>query len=775
MHIRGKTQEALDYLTALISRHPDAADFIFSRGEFLYEVGYLESARQDLLKAIKFGAVNSLIFQYLAIIEIKQNNPHQAIRLFESALKIDPENHTVWLHKAKLEYQLSKFEEAYKSCSQAIQLNSTIHSHHQLLVAILYNSNNQEALEKHLKLMIQKFPNNIWAGLHLVSVFIQKKEFKGAYNLLRILREKHPNNIDILQFLGDILSAVGKLKEAIVVYRKILDMKPDYTDVTIKLAKNYLRLKDLGLAEKYLVKATEEDTKDLFVYEKLAQIYNGYNDTFAAEKVIIEGLRINRRNIALILEYANILTKRNKLGKAITAYEQALTLNRNNYKILGNLGELYRLTGNIEKAEEMIDQALQLNPNAAWVRILQIELLQQKNELENALVEIDRLIQLDPKNLYSYRKKAILLMNTGKFEQAYKAIETAVKLDPSSLSLGILKGNILSQLERYREAESTFEEVLNIVPNNAAILTQMAYIQLHTNKTRALNTITKSLDKEIFDVITLELYLYLKGEAADLWEIETDSAEYAAYEHIMRREFKLAETAIDQLKRKGSVYSDYFTFLLNLLNNRKEAKLEISTDAADIAWFSFYHAIYVSANNEPNEAIRLLERSLRLNPNLHWAKVRLAILYESAKRYQEAITLIDTYLTKHPNSYWAKIRLALNYDFTKQPAKAEEIYLKILDANKNDRLSLNNLAWLYLTAEDKKFKKINEALALAKKAVEIKANSENLDTLAEAYFQKKKYKKALRAIEQALDKDRTNRDYFKKQKKKIQSAMDEEL
>ena len=36
------------------------------------------------------------------------------------------------------------------------------------------------------------------------------------------------------------------------------------------------------------------------------------------------------------------------------------------------------------------------------------------------------------------------------------------------------------------------------------------------------------------------------------------------------------------------------------------------------------------------------------------------------------------------------------------------------------------------------------------------------------------YKKALKAIQQALDKDRRNRDYFKKQKKKIQNAMNQE-
>ncbi len=60
---------------------------------------------------------------------------------------------------------------------------------------------------------------------------------------------------------------------------------------------------------------------------------------------------------------------------------------------------------------------------------------------------------------------------------------------------------------------------------------------------------------------------------------------------------------------------------------------------------------------------------------------------------------------------------------------------------------------------------------LALKAVSISSSPANLDTLAEAYYQKKEFQKALKTAERALDRDRQGLDDFKKTKKKILKAI----
>ncbi len=67
---------------------------------------------------------------------------------------------------------------------------------------------------------------------------------------------------------------------------------------------------------------------------------------------------------------------------------------------------------------------------------------------------------------------------------------------------------------------------------------------------------------------------------------------------------------------------------------------------------------------------------------------------------------------------------------------------------------------------------LDEALNLSLKAVKISPSPANLDTLAEAYYQKKEFHKALKTVERALDRDRQGLDDFKRTKKKILKAIE---
>ncbi len=169
-----------------------------------------------------------------------------------------------------------------------------------------------------------------------------------------------------------------------------------------------------------------------------------------------------------------------------------------------------------------------------------------------------------------------------------------------------------------------------------------------------------------------------------------------------------------------------------------------------------------------------MERALRQAPKNPWILVKLAQVYEVQKKHKNAIALLINHLELRPHSIWAQIRLALNYDLAQEGELSEQTYLRILKERPEDHLVLNNLAWLYATSKDKALAgKLDLALKYSLKAVQISPTSANLDTLAEIYFLKGEYNRALKAIERALDQDQSSLDYFKKQKKKILKALQE--
>jgi Zn-dependent protease with chaperone function len=80
---------------------------------------------------------------------------------------------------------------------------------------------------------------------------------------------------------------------------------------------------------------------------------------------------------------------------------------------------------------------------------------------------------------------------------------------------------------------------------------------------------------------------------------------------------------------------------------------------------------------------------------------------------------------------------------------------------------LNNLAWLYATCEDKRFRDHERALILAQKAASIEQTPYILDTLAESYYVNGMLDEAIATAEKALEAAKKNQKYFRDQLEKF--------
>ena len=91
---------------------------------------------------------------------------------------------------------------------------------------------------------------------------------------------------------------------------------------------------------------------------------------------------------------------------------------------------------------------------------------------------------------------------------------------------------------------------------------------------------------------------------------------------------------------------------------------------------------------------------------------------------------------------------------------AYEISLSIAPENPK---TLNNLAWLYATCEDKNIRNTGLAVKLAEKAVKIEETPQILDTLAESYYAAGRYKEAVETEKKALLPAGPDKSYYEKQ------------
>lgn len=93
-------------------------------------------------------------------------------------------------------------------------------------------------------------------------------------------------------------------------------------------------------------------------------------------------------------------------------------------------------------------------------------------------------------------------------------------------------------------------------------------------------------------------------------------------------------------------------------------------------------------------------------------------------------------------------------------AGAVTAYEQALSRSPEDPRALNNLAWLYATAESPSFKRPRLALDLAQRAVRFSQEPHILDTLAESYFINGMYGEAIATEEKALARAVENYSYY---------------
>ncbi len=120
--------------------------------------------------------------------------------------------------------------------------------------------------------------------------------------------------------------------------------------------------------------------------------------------------------------------------------------------------------------------------------------------------------------------------------------------------------------------------------------------------------------------------------------------------------------------------------------------------------------------------------------------------------------------SQDPNLY----RMLGDYYYSRENyEETAAAYEKSLELKPDSPEVLNNLAWLYATAEKDRIRNPRKALELARKAADLSPSAHILDTLAEAYYVNDQRDKAVEAAEAALQVADKKRGYYEAQLEKF--------
>ena len=427
----------------------------------------------------------------------------------------------------------------------------------------------------------------------------------------------HPKDAYLRFLFGQLLVRTGQLSAAQQQLERALVID------RFHLA-SYHALVDLHVLSKQFTQALQVNKQmvqqlpgAVFGWSKLSRIYLLLDQKQQALAPARTAYEMQSSNPAMILIYAYILELNGKSQQAIALYEKLYRENAANEHFIGHLAELYRQLGNLEQALGLL------------------------GELADRQTSVGVNIQ-----------RVVILWELKRNQQAKEILLTTLEQHPQDQRLLYLTALADERLANYRQAIERYQQVqkddkLQIL---ARFRTAICYQQL------------KQLDDAI--VIMQQLVKLAKPR----WQFFAFLAELHGKQQNNREALRVIRTGLNQhhqmvrLLFLRGVYQEKTSDVEGCIKTMREV---IDLDPMHSGALNYLGYLLAEQNRDLSEALTLVQRALRLQPDNGYYLDSLAWVYYRLGNYQQAHIYIVKALEKYPEEavileHYADILIKLN-------------------------------------------------------------------------------------------------------------------
>ncbi|MBW1740150.1 MAG: tetratricopeptide repeat protein [Deltaproteobacteria bacterium] len=225
---------------------------------------------------------------------------------------------------------------------------------------------------------------------------------------------------------------VGDIDAAIDEARLAMKANPKSSRPLRELGYYYFKKNDLKEAEKWLLKAAQMNSLDVFAFHYLGELYLKRNDIDKASRYFDKAMSISPRHLTRGIHFGKILVQKQKIEKAIQVFEKALTLSKNDLKL----------------REEIASFCIETGAKGYGAKLL------------------ESIVRADPKRKDLLFKLGVALEEIGKHSKALSYLTNAGKEDRDNLEIKMHLATVNLALGRPIRAEKILKEVLKVDPKN---------------------------------------------------------------------------------------------------------------------------------------------------------------------------------------------------------------------------------------------------------------------------------------------------------------------
>ena len=225
--------------------------------------------------------------------------------------------------------------------------------------------------------------------LQLASKYHQEGNLQQAEITYKELLKSDPDNVHILNYLGNVFQDQRKYDEAIDCYQKAIQFNQTFAGSYYHIGSVLEVMGQYDEAINYYQKAIKYDPNFIGSYNNLGNAYR----------------------------------KLDRLDEAIPYFQKAIELNPNFWGSYYNLGQVYQSKSFDNEAINCYQKVIQLNPNHIATMNNLGNILLERRQINEALSYFNKAIHFQSNYGEPYFGKAIIMLLTGNFEEGWKEYE----------------------------------------------------------------------------------------------------------------------------------------------------------------------------------------------------------------------------------------------------------------------------------------------------------------------------------------------------------------
>jgi predicted O-linked N-acetylglucosamine transferase (SPINDLY family) len=298
-------------------------------------------------------------------------------------------------------------------------------------------------------------------------VLHQMGQLKDAQVIYEKILRSNPKHVDALHLLGVLSSQLNKHQLASDLIGKAIAISPNnaafYSNRGIAL--HQLSQFDAAVASYDQAIHIKPDYAEAYYNRGLAlRELKQFEASLAGYDMAI---RFNPNHAGAFANRGNALKELNHLEPAAASYEQAIRLIPDDAATHYNLGLTLQKLEKFESAISSYNTAISINPNLAEA-YGNLGAAQHKLKLlDVAIASFDQAISLNPNYVQAYSNRGISLYEQKQYDAAVASYDKAISINPNYAEAHSNRGNALLELKQLDEAVASYDMAVSITPDYA--------------------------------------------------------------------------------------------------------------------------------------------------------------------------------------------------------------------------------------------------------------------------------------------------------------------